>query len=314
MTPRNEILLEERSKAETIARLSKVYTEDNSPTGKENLCTAFERVEKSNPGFGQRISAVLDARAAVHNLTLRDVIEHTRLGHLDERALEHDPDRMDDNIRGMIRAISKECGVCLSCARAATVVWIAMTMECDLGLKPPHLRVTGNETGSEGTRLEERRTARTGLATKLRVARIYEEFNYGSKEGPEDLHDTAMELLDQLKESNPGFCERIAAALTAEDLDGAVLGLTLQDIIDHTSMWHLNEQMVGDNAGTDSLWPDIRRMVEAISKECGVCVSCGRAVAAGWIARTVAWELGPRTTPDPLVMPTDGQASPSAAG
>jgi hypothetical protein len=34
MTPRNEILLEERSRPEAIAKLSKVYAEGNNRTGK----------------------------------------------------------------------------------------------------------------------------------------------------------------------------------------------------------------------------------------------------------------------------------------
>ncbi len=314
MVQENETLTKETCRAETIAKLSKVYADGNSRTGKESVCTLLERVEESNPGFGGRICAVLDAKAAADDLALRDIIEHTRLGHLDEQALEYDLDRMDDHIQRMVRAISKEWRLCTACARAATAGWLAMTVCCDLGLEPYGRTVHETEAGSGAARRRGQKTARTRLTTKLMVARLYEEFNHGSKEGPEDLHDTAMDLLDQLKEFNPGFCERIAGALTTEDLHKAVLNLTLDDIVDHTTMWHLDERVVGDTAGSDYLWRDIRRMVEAVSKECRVCVSCGRAVIVSWIARTMAWDLGSRTTPDPLAVPNTSQGCPAATG
>jgi hypothetical protein len=314
MAQENETLKEKTSSAEAVARVRKVYAEGNSWTGKENLRTLLERVEASNSGFSERICAVLDAKAAVDDLTLRDIIAHATLGHPDERALEYGDGRMDGDIQRIVRTMCKERGVCAACVRAATAGWVAMTVSVDLGLEPYGLTVHESEAGSGAACLRGQQTARTGLATKLRVARLCEEFNHGSKEGPEELHDTAMDLLDQLKESNPGFCGRIAGALTTEDLDEAALGLTLEDIKSHTTMWHLDDRIVGDTAGSDYLWRDIRRVVEAVSKECRVCVSCGRALVARWLARTMAWDLGPKTTPDPLAVPKDGQALPSAAG
>jgi len=73
----------------------------------------------------------------------------------------------------------------------------------------------------------------------------------------------------------------------------------LHDVWDHAVL-STRGQIVAAELDTDNLFPDIRRMVEAVSKECGVCMSCGRAVVVGWIARSVAQVPGPHTAPDPL--------------
>ena len=273
----------------------------------------LDRAEESNPGFSGPICAALHSRAAVDDLTLRDLISHATLVHPDERAVECPECRIDGEIQSMVRTMSRERGVCAACIRAATAGWVAMTVSCDLGLGPFGPTGHAGETWLEATRPKWHLTARSRPTTKLRVARRYEEFNSGRKTEPDDLHETAMGLLDHVGEFNPGFCERMAEVLAAENLEEAVLGLTVGDIKSHTTMWHVDDRIVGDTAGSDYLWRDIYRLVEATSEECGLCASCDRAVVVGWIARTMVWDLGPRTTPDPLMVPKDDGPLLSAA-
>ncbi|MGO9270473.1 MAG: hypothetical protein ACLQOO_09510 [Terriglobia bacterium] len=319
MTTKDEILLEERNGARTKATVLKLYEEGNGRTGKDPRAL-LDKVEKSNPGFSERISAALDAgHETVHDLTLRDILDHIRLGHLDERALEYDLDRMDDHIQSMGRTISKEWGVCTVCVRAAIMLWVAWTMRCDLGLEPLHLNPKSDIRADATCPKGQQQMARPRKGSRLRVTKLYEELNCWRKEDPEDLDATVLDHLEAVKESNPGFRERMAEALATEDLNEATLNLTLRDIWDHTVLIHLDGGLVSATAGTDNLYPDIWRMVDAISKECGVCMFCGRAVVVGWIARSVAQDLGPHTAadplaPDPLTVPDTDQASPSAAG
>ena len=248
MTLKDKILLEERSRAGTLARVSKLYEESNSGTGKEDPRTLLDRVQESNPGFGERISAALDAgHEAVYDLTLRDIIDHIRLGHLDERVLEYDLDRMDANIR----TISRKCRMfdrymvpadSTPFVRAQIAGWIACTVGGDLGLELP---------------------------------------DSVSMKGP-----------------SPGFRERMAAVLDTKENEAA-LSLTLHDVWDHAVL-SVRGQIVVAELYTDNLFPDIRRMVEAVSKKCGVCRFCGRAAVVRWIARSLAQVPGPHTALDPL--------------
>ena len=286
-----------------MARVSKLYEESNGVTGTREVASLLDRVEESGPGFSERVCAVLDSNAETGDLALRDVIGHITLWHLEGQTPDCGEGRVDGCIQRDLRAVSKEWRVCTSCLRASVAIWIAVTIECDLGLWPPALRVPRREPGQGPTSQAKRGLARPRLGSRLRVTRLYQEFNHGSKMEPEELHDTVLDLLDSLKEYNPGFRERIAEALAAEDPGGGVLSLTLKDVICHNKMWHLIGLTADDGLDTDRLWGDIRRMAKAVSEECGVCVPCARAPIAGWIARTMAWDLGPRTTPDPPMVP-----------
>ncbi len=291
-----------RNRSESMARVSKLYEESNGGDSAVAVGSLLERAEESDPGFSERVCAVLDSKAAVHDLTLRDVIGHIRLWHFEGQAVECGAGRLDGDMHRMARAVGKEWRRCTSCVRTAAAWWIAMTIECDLGLDRLARRVPKSGPGQPASPAE-RELARPRLATTLRVARLYQEFNHGSKMEPEELHDTVVDLLDTLKEYYPGFRERIADTLAAEDPGEAVLSLTLDDVICHNKMWHLIGLTEDDHLDSDRLWGDMQRMATAVGEECGACVPCARAAIAGWIARTVAWELGPRTTPDPLMAP-----------
>ena len=211
-----------------MARVSKLYEESNGGDSAVAVGSLLERAEESDPGFSERVCAVLDSEAAVHDLTLRDVIGHIRLWHFEGRAVECGAGRLDGDMHRMARAVGKEWRRCTSCVRTAAAWWIAMTIECDLGLDRLARRVPKSGPGQPASPAE-RELARPRLATTLRVARLYQEFNHGSKMGPEELHDTVVDLLDTLKEYYPGFRERIAEALAAGEPGEAVLSLTLDE-------------------------------------------------------------------------------------